>query len=477
MNIKMQQVCPSNVDAVVCFVRAGEQLVFHDERIQSAYLLAFEGDESVYENNTCRLLRMKTVYGFVDVIVACVEKGFKDIIVKISTSIHDLKAKNVYFDHLPEWLFKGDEESIYRDLATSLVLSSYEFEEYKAKKTQHFLEEVYIYGCDSKEIFLQEGANIAKGIMIAKDLVNEPASTLSPMELAKRTVMCGQEYGFEVEVLDEKDCERYGMGAFLSVSKASASEPQFIIMRYLGGMDGEIAKGVIGKGICYDSGGLALKQAANMVKQSTDMSGAAAVIGAMSAVAMNKVQTNIIAVVAACENLIDGKGYRNGDIVTSMSGKTIFIASTDAEGRLSMADAITYLVREEEVDSIVELSTLTGSSALFFGNVCAPVFTVDDDLYETFMHTMTYSGEKLWRMPTYEEYRKNIAYETADLYNSSTGGAGGICAGVFLDSFREETPFLHVDIAGVATGPIKPGAKAIGGTGFGVKSLYYYLKG
>jgi len=196
----------------------------------------------------------------------------------------------------------------------------------------------------------------------------------------------------------------------------------------------------------------------------------------MCSIAMNKLPKNVVTVVAACENLVDGKGYKNGDIISTMAGKSVYVASTDAEGRLTLADAITYMIHKENVDSIIELSTLTGSCANFFANVCCGVLTTDDEMFEKLVKNSDISGEKYCRIPHFEEYREFIKSDVADLHNSSTNGAGGICAGLFLDSFKEDTPFMHLDIAGVTFAKTKKDGYPTGGTGFGVKSVYNYIK-
>ena len=208
-----------------------------------------------------------------------------------------------------------------------------------------------------------------------------------------------------------------------------------------------------------------------------DMAGSAAVIGAMCSIAMNKLPKNVVTVVAACENLVDGAGYRNGDIVHTMAGKSVFVHSTDAEGRLTLADAITYMIRKENVDSIIELSTLTGSCANFFSDVCCGVLTTDDEMYEKIASISDIAGEKYSRLPHYDEFREFIKSDIADLYNSSNNGAGGICAGLFLDEFKEDKPFMHLDIAGMTFAKTKKDGYPKGGTGYGVKTVYNYIKG
>jgi leucyl aminopeptidase len=266
------------------------------------------------------------------------------------------------------------------------------------------------------------------------------------------------------------------MKAFLTVARGSDCEPQLIVMRYHGDKNSDSSMGIIGKGLCYDSGGLFLKPGASMEHSKADMAGGAAVIGAMCTIAANNLPVNVTAVVAACENMLDGNGYRNGDIVHTMAGKSVFVGSTDAEGRLTLADAITYMVRHENVDSIIELSTLTGSCANFFGDVCCGVLTTDDLLYAKLLSVSEISGEKYWRIPHFDEFREFIKSDIADLHNTSTGGAGGICAGLFLDEFKEDKPLIHLDVAGMTFTKKKRDGYPKGGTGYGVKTIYEYIK-
>ena len=480
MNFKISSMCPQNVDTVVCFVRTDYTPKFALAELQNSFDEAFGGDDNKIEAGSYKILRMKHNGCFINVILAPFDcsmdnafDGFRKAVLKIGTKLNELKSKVVYFDNVINLVF-ADKEEIIKQLSSTLPLCDYTFDNYKQKKREITDKEVIVYGEDKYADALMEGYNIAAGICIARDLVNEPANVLTPEELANRTVKLGEQYGFDVTVYSKKECEEFGMSAFLDVAKASVNEPKLIVMKYNGGGE-ETPKGVIGKGLCYDSGGLFLKPGDSMKSMKGDMAGAAAVIGAMCSIAANKVKKNVVTVVAACENLVDGNGYRNGDILKSMNGKTIFIASTDAEGRLTLADAMTYMIRKENVDSIIELSTLTGSCATFFGKVCAGVLTTDDKMYSKIADKMVVSGEKYWRLPTYEEYRENIKSDIADLYNSSTAGAGGIAAGMFLDEFKEDKPFMHIDIAGTTFTTSKSDGQIEGGTGYGVKTVYYYI--
>lgn len=482
MTIKLVTSCPQNFDTIVRFMKYDSVPTFSDPAIQEAFDAALGGDDFGLEPGTVKTFRMKLNGKFVNLILIgfdckLYEKAlpiFRKATLKLGTVLNELKAQVVFVDNFTN-LFFMEKDEIARQFASTLPLCDYAFDKYMIKKADYTEKEILVFGNEDISAALEEGVNIAKGICIARDLVNEPAEVLTPAELAARTIRFGKEYGFEVEVFDKAACEELGMHAFLAVGRASVNEPKLIVMRYNGGEG--IAKGVIGKGLCYDSGGLFLKQGAGMHAMKGDMAGSAAVIGAMCSIAMNKLPKNVVTVVAACENMVDGAGYRNGDIVHTMAGKSVFVASTDAEGRLTLADAITYMIRKENVDSIIELSTLTGSCANFFSDVCCGVLTTDDEMFEKIAVHSDIAGEKYSRLPHYDEYREFIKSDIADLYNSSNNGAGGICAGLFLDEFKEDKPFMHVDIAGVTFAKSKKDGFPKGGTGFGVKTVYHYIKG
>jgi len=481
MNFKMVNSCPQNVDTIVRFTKYDAAPAFSCPELQNAFDTALGGDDLGLEPGTVKSFRIRLNDRFVNLIIVgfncrLYEKAlpiFTKATLKVGTLLNEFKSKVVFVDNF-SGMFFIDKQEIARQFASTLPLCDYAFDKYLTKKADYTEKEILVHSTEDIEAALFEGANIAKGICIARDLVNEPAETLTPAELAARTVQFGKDYGFEVEVFDKNACEEFGMSAFLAVGRASANEPKLIVMRYNGGEG--TAKGVIGKGLCYDSGGLHLKPGDGMVTMKGDMAGSAAVIGAMCSIAMNKLPKNVVTVVAACENLVDGKGYKNGDIISTMAGKSVYVASTDAEGRLTLADAITYMIHKENVDSIIELSTLTGSCANFFANVCCGVLTTDDEMFEKLVKNSDISGEKYCRIPHFEEYREFIKSDVADLHNSSTNGAGGICAGLFLDSFKEDTPFMHLDIAGVTFAKTKKDGYPTGGTGFGVKSVYNYIK-
>ncbi len=482
MTFKMVTSCPQNVDTIVRYMKYDSVPTFSSPAIQEAYDSALGGDDLSLKAGDVKTFRLRLGDKFVNLILVgfdctLLEKAlpiFRKATLMVGVKLNELRAKVVFVDSFTSMSFLEKEE-IARQFTSTLPLCDYAFDKYMVKKADYTDKEIHVLAHTDVDAALQEGANIAKGICIARDLVNEPAEILTPAELASRAAALGQEYGFEVEIFNKAACKELGMDAFLTVGRASVNEPRLIVMRYHGGEG--IAKGIIGKGLCYDSGGLFLKQGAGMVSMNSDMAGSAAAIGAMCSIAMNRLPKNVVAVVAACENMVDGAGYRNGDIVRTMAGKSVFVASTDAEGRLTLADAMTYMIRKEQVDSILELSTLTGACANFFSDICCGVLTTDDAMFEQIAAHSDIAGEKYCRLPYFEEYREFIKSDIADLYNSSTNGAGGICAGLFLDEFKEDKPFMHLDIAGVAFAKNKKDGYPKGGTGFGVKTIYHYIKG
>ncbi|MDU3723387.1 MAG: M17 family peptidase N-terminal domain-containing protein, partial [Clostridium celatum] len=243
---------------------------------------------------------------------------------------------------------------ITKSIVQGVKLASYKFDKYKGNK-EAYNPNVTIVGApkeklEKMKLKIEEASNVADGIIVARDLVNEPANVLYPETLAKRAVEIGKESGFEVEVFDEKQIEDLGMKAFLEVGKGSVHKPRLIVMRYMGNENSDERVGLVGKGLTFDTGGYSLKPSASMDTMKSDMGGAAAVIGTMQALAKNKVSKNVVAVVAACENAISGGSYKPGDIIGSMSGKTIEVLNTDAEGRLTLVDAITYIIEKENVD-------------------------------------------------------------------------------------------------------------------------------
>ena len=363
-----------------------------------------------------------------------------------------------------------------KSIVQGIKLASYRFDKYKQSKESYEPKVTIIGG--PKEKFdkmrekIEEASNVADGIILARDLVNEPANILYPETLAERAVEVGKESGFEVEVFDEKQIEELGMKAFLEVAKGSVHRPKLIVMRYEGNANSDERVGLVGKGLTFDTGGYSLKPSTSMDTMKSDMGGAAAVIGTMKALAKNKVEKNVIAVVAACENAISGGSYKPGDIIGSMAGKTIEILNTDAEGRLTLVDAITYIIEKENVDKIVDVATLTGAVLVALGTEITGVLSNDDAFYEELLVAAKRTGEKFWRLPNDKCFKKLYRGDVADLKNTGGRNGGTITAGMFIEEFVQNKPWLHLDIAGTSWTNSGNDTTPKGGTGAPVATLY-----
>ncbi|MBE6061380.1 MAG: leucyl aminopeptidase [Clostridium sulfidigenes] len=370
-------------------------------------------------------------------------------------------------------------------ITESIIMTTYNFDKYKSDKKEVLLEEVRIIFHEDQDLAklneaVEEGRLLAEGNLISRELVNEPANILTPEALSKKVQQLGLDHGFQVEVYNKEEIKNFGMESFLSVGKGSSNEPKLIVMRYMGDTDNkENILGLVGKGLTFDAGGYCLKTAGSMWTMKSDMGGAGAVIGAMSTIARKGLKKNIVAVVAACENLISGDAYRPGDIINTMNGKTIEIINTDAEGRLTLVDAVTYIIRKENVTKVVDIATLTGAVGGAIGSAATGVVTNDDEFYSLLEEASLHCDERVWRFPTFDEYKEKIKTGNADLVNS-TGpvGAGAITAGLFIGEFVEDKPWLHLDIAATAFTSQTPNREYFskGATGVGARLLYEIAK-
>lgn len=313
----------------------------------------------------------------------------------------------------------------------------------------------------------------AQGIMLARRLVNEPANVMTPARLAEEAQKQGAQCGFTVDVYDEQQIQDMGLHAFYSVAKGSDTPPRLIVMQYLNAPEADHRLALVGKGLTYDSGGYALKPAQGMDTMYCDMGGSAAVIGAMSILARLKARVNVVAVVAACENMISGHAYRNGDIIPSLSGKFIEIQNTDAEGRLTLADAITYAATALKADRIIDIATLTGACGIALGDHVTALIADDEGIVSAMGAASRRSGDKVWRLPHDEHFAKCNESERADIKNIGGRAGGTITAGLFCRAFACGKGWAHLDIAATAFHD-KPCAKSpAGATGVGAELLAY----
>lgn len=467
-------------DAVVRFLPAGVPVYFADQTLQSAYSACLPGDTLALGHKELRRLRIPFHGGFATVLLAGFDSSaaapfddLRQMTAKLGTALVECGAHTAVLDRLDALTFAA-EKDLLTQIASTLPLCEYVFDCHLTKKQERIDRQVTILTGREMEDALAEGQILAGAVSSARDLVNEIAEVLTPGELARRCQALGQNYGFQVEVLDRTECEALGMGLFLAVARGSALEPKFIVMRWKGGPADQPPIALVGKGITYDSGGLAIK-GSGMESMRFDMNGGAAVIGAMCTIAARKLPVNVVAAVAACENMVDAGSYRNGDVLTSMSGQTVYVRNTDAEGRLTMADAITYCIRQENPAELLEVAGLTGSVCNFYGDVCAAALTTHQPMFDRIAALMPVTGEKYAQMPDFPAYKEKLKSPYADL-NNAPSPAGGILAGLFLAAFSEDVPFLHIDFGAMPFTGKKSDGQPEGGTGFGVKTLYYYIK-
>jgi leucyl aminopeptidase len=366
-------------------------------------------------------------------------------------------------------------------MTEGIALAAYKFTTYKGEAKPARLERVTLVGDDPAALAagVARGARIAEAVSMARDLVNEPAGAMTPRRLAEVARELGDRHGLSVTVLDELAIASEGLGGLAGVAQGSEEPPRLIEVVYQpssrppGAGDGSLATiALVGKGITFDSGGLSIKTADGMMTMKTDMSGAAAVLATIAAVADLGAAVKVIAVVPATENMPGGRAVKPGDVLKIRNGKTIEVLNTDAEGRLVLADGLS-LAAEANPDAIVDVATLTGACVVALGRQIAGLMGNNEDLVGQVRAASDRSGEPVWPLPLPEEYRKGIESEVADMKNISTpaGAGGALTAGLILSEFVAGTPWAHLDIAGPARSDSDEGYTPKGATGFGVRTL------
>ena len=320
------------------------------------------------------------------------------------------------------------------------------------------------------EAAARRGQAIAAGMKLAKDLGNLPGNVCTPSHLAMQAEELAKAQGFAIEVLDRDAIEQLGMGSFLSVAKGSDEPPRFIVLRHQGGAANQKPIVLVGKGITFDSGGISIKPAAEMDEMKYDMCGAASVLGTFRALADLKLPLNVIGLVPTCENMPNGRANKPGDVVTSMSGQTIEVLNTDAEGRLILCDALTYAERFEPA-CVVDIATLTGACVIALGHLTSGLLANDDALARELLHAGEVAHDRCWQLPLFDEYEEQLKSNFADMANIGGRPAGTITAAAFLGKFTKKYDWAHLDIAGTAW---KSG-KEKGATGRPVPLLVHFL--
>jgi leucyl aminopeptidase len=383
------------------------------------------------------------------------EKQYRDCARAALSAVKETGARDVCM-YIAELQVPGrDAAWKARELALAAVDVAYRFDRMKSKKAEAgSLAQVTISAAtkaDSAalERGVREGRAIAAGVTLTRDLGNLPANVCTPTYLAESAVKLGREWKLAVQVLEQKDMEKLGMGSLLSVSKGSHQPPKFAILRYSGAGKKDRPIVLVGKGITFDTGGISLKPAAEMDEMKFDMCGAASVLGTLRAVAELGLKLNVIGLVPTCENMPGGAATKPGDIVTSMSGQTVEILNTDAEGRLILADALSYAERFEP-QAVVDIATLTGACIIALGHVCSGLFANKDALARELQAAGAESWDRVWELPLWDDYQEQLKSNFADFANIGGRPAGSITAACFLSKFARKYDWAHLDIAGTA---------------------------
>ncbi|HKQ11112.1 MAG TPA: leucyl aminopeptidase, partial [Rhizomicrobium sp.] len=368
-------------------------------------------------------------------------------------------------------------------LAFGVKLKSYAFDKYRTRNLDEYEKKLKTIRIVTPDLVAAKKAHaglaaVADGIFLARDLVNEPPNILSPAEFARRAKAQLSKLGVKVEILGEAEMKKRGFGALVGVGQGSARESQLVVMQWHGGKKDARPVALVGKGVCFDSGGLSIKTGAGMQGMKGDMAGAACVTGTLMALAIRKAKVNAVGVIGLVENMPDGGAFRPDDVLTSLSGQTIEVLNTDAEGRLVLADALTYTQRRFKPRMLIDLATLTGAIVQTLGTEHAGIFSNDDQLVQRVQAAGRTTGERVWQLPLDPFYDKMIRSKIADMKNIGGGNSGAITAAQFLLRFIEKgTVWAHLDIAGVAwqDGEQKPTIPSWG-TGWGVRLLNRLMK-
>ncbi|MBM7704621.1 leucyl aminopeptidase [Metabacillus iocasae] len=361
-------------------------------------------------------------------------------------------------------------------LAEAQPISTYQFADYKKKSNEpeKHLEKVDVLTeADEQAILnnLTTGYTYGKATNSARTLVNLPGNMLTATDMANYAVELARKYEFEYEILEKDEMEKLGMGAFLAVNKGSVEPPKMIVLKYQGKDQWEDVIGLIGKGITFDTGGYSIKPKDGIVGMKTDMGGAASVLGAMEIIGELRPKQNVVAVIPSTDNMISGAALKPDDVITAMSGKTIEVLNTDAEGRLALADAITY-AKHHGAEYLVDVATLTGGVIIALGTHITGAMTNNEQLFEQLVEASSEAGEPIWRLPITEKDKKRVRNsKVADLNNSPGREGHAIMAGTFIGEFAEDTPWVHLDIAGTATTSSAHELGPAGATGVMVRTL------
>ncbi len=362
-------------------------------------------------------------------------------------------------------------------MAEGAVMGLYTFRKYlTAKADSREIKAVTILAPTRPEVIrlnrgIKKGLILAQAANMARDMVNEPSNAMTPATMAETAAGIAGRYGLELKVLEKEEMHKLGMGAALGVSQGSANPPKFIILSYQGRRSTGVDLALVGKGVTFDTGGISIKPADKMEEMKADMAGGASVLAAISGIAQLAPEINVMAVVAAVENMPGGRAYKPGDVVKAMNGKTIEVISTDAEGRLTLADALSYVDSVIKAEHVIDIATLTGACVIALGHVCSASYSNNQPFMGQVVKAAADAGEKTWQMPMFEEYREQYKSDIADMKNVGGRPAGSITAAMFLSEFSGDRPWVHLDIAGVDGAEKDQRYQVKGATGIPTRTL------
>ncbi|NWQ39279.1 leucyl aminopeptidase [Bacillus sp. EB106-08-02-XG196] len=367
-------------------------------------------------------------------------------------------------------------------VSEAYALASYQFRGYKQKSNEpeKRIEKITVYSenndLEDIKASLTVGLAFGNGTNSARTLVNIPGNLLTAKDMAEYAQELAAKYDFEIEILDKEEIEKLGMGAFLAVNQGSTEPPKMIVLKYQGKEQWQDVIGLVGKGITFDTGGYSIKTKAGIVGMKTDMGGAAAVLGAMEIIGELKPEQNVVAVIPSTDNMISGNAFKPDDVITSMSGKTIEVLNTDAEGRLVLADAVTY-AKHHGAEYLIDVATLTGGVITALGLHTTGAMTNHETLYEQVLEASMEAGEPMWQLPLFEKDKERVRNsKVADLNNSPGSEGHAIVAGAFIGEFTEGTPWVHLDIAGTSTTSREHDLGPAGATGVMTRTLALFVE-
>ena len=373
-----------------------------------------------------------------------------------------------------------DAEKSAQAITEGAMLGLYTFRRHKSKKDENGdIEKVLIVTPDKQGLpklkkGCEKGRILSEATILARDLDNEPSNYMTPTDLANAAEKVAADFGLECKIFEKKDIEKMGMGGLLGVARGSVQPPKLIVLKYQGDKRSKRTVGLVGKGLTFDSGGISIKPSESMGDMKGDMAGGAAVISAMRAIAELKPMVNVTAIVPATENMPSGSACKPGDVLKASNGKTIEVVNTDAEGRLILADALSY-ARKLGLSPVIDIATLTGACHVALGDHYSGGFTNDQKLIDQVIKAGEEAGERIWQMPLHDDYKESNKSDIADVKNSGGRYGGAITAAQFLHEFIEDTPWVHIDIAGTSSTDKDKGAVVKGETGVIVRTLVNFV--